>query len=132
MGVGLKMVIVMFSITAILMFSGVVGLPFQNALINMTCENVSDVTNNNCTLPTNNFGLAQSNGSLIASVPMVGWFNPITLVWESIQTIIAIAFMPVYTLYTIGAPAFLYVMVGGLWSLMWIFATMSFLRGWDW
>lgn len=130
MGVGTKMVIIMLSITTILWFSGYYGLPMQTDLINMSCDNVSDI-NTNCTIPKNNLGVLQSNNTFLPNVPIFGLFNTFGLVYGTIYLLFAVFFAPVATMLAIGAPAFLVIMLGVVWMVMYIIAIMSFVRGWD-
>ena len=130
MGVGTKMIIIMMSITFVLWFSGFEGLPLQVDLLNMSCDNTSDMFTN-CTIPQDSLGIATTNGSLIPSNPIFGLYNTFGIVYDFVIIVLNIFFAPVTTMFMIGAPAFITLMVVVIWMLMYLIAIGSFIRGWD-
>jgi hypothetical protein len=131
MGLGTKIVIIMFSINMILWFYGFTSVaPLQTEILNITCDNVSNPFSN-CTIPVNStFGMGESDSSLIGSIPIFGTiFNDIGLAWDAVKVFIGLLYAPVVTLNSFGAPIFMTMMIGVLWTIMYIIALMSFLRG---
>ena len=133
MGVGTKMIIIMMSISFLLWFSGLgfAGLPMQSGLLNTTCDNVSDI-HTNCTIDKNTMGIMQSNNSFLPNSPIIGFINTFGYVFEFVTVfLLGVFFAPVTTLWTVGAPAFIVLMVGAIWVVMYIVSIASFVRGWD-
>jgi hypothetical protein len=134
MGLGTKIVILMFSITIMLNIAGMSGATegnsYFNNILNYTYSNDTGVGNISNSIT--GFGLLTTNSSeATASIPFYGIFNTYGLVAQSVTMLVNIFYAPVAVLNASGAPSFITLMIAGIWTMLYILAIMSFVRGWE-
>lgn len=129
MGVGTRVLVIMFCINMMLLVFGFNNLPFQSSLYTQNYN----ATNDTYSYDSNSGGMGMLNNTQgISSNPLTGWFNALAMVYDTVLIILGLFFAPIMIFMAVpNIPGFIILLVGSVYVVMYAMAIMAFIRGVD-